>query len=238
MSKTVKRCEKSMDILAGFSMGDKVNNLVKGGKSVDDAVKVVNAELFKIAFNSVVNNKVVNWLQLIDKVFVEQVDENLETTFRPLKINQVVIIKKNSKSTKILLDGKIKTLLSVFGANLLDNKLDTLGDDTLPKMKRYIKTDKKYECFICPTCISNNKLEEQFQVIINELVGENVIKVKKTYVTHLKECYIKATEEGYKVGNEGVVLQLVINHAFDAKYNVKYSITSGLEVHKEPKTKN
>lgn len=235
MSKTVKRCEKTMDVLASFSMKEKVENLVKGGATLDKAIEVVNAEVNNLAFDKVVDKKVVNWLQLVDKVFVEQVNDNLDTTFIPLKVSKVVILKKNKNSKKIVLDSKVKTLISVFGANLLDNEIESLKDETLPMLKRYIKLDKKFECFTCETRTSNNKLEEQLQVIFDLLVGENVIKAKKTYVTHLQKCYIKATESGYKAGNEMIVLQLVINHAFDARYNIKYNVESRLEVHKAPK---
>lgn len=236
MAKTIKRCEKTLDVMSTFSMKEKVENLVKGGATLDKAVKVVNSELNKVAFDKVVNNGVVDFLQLSDKVYVEQIDENLDTYFAELKVNKIVIIKKNSKSTKILLPSKVKTLLTVFGANILDNKLALIGDESLPLMKRFVKIDKKFDCFLCDTCTSNNKLEEQLQVIFNELFGENVIKAKKTYVAHLRESFVKAIPDGYKNGNELALLQLVLNHSFDAHYNIKYTVKSGLETHKEPKT--
>ena len=232
MAKTMKKCEKTVEVMANFDLVKKFETLVSNGIDKDTALKTVNTEVETLAIEKVVTSNCVNFDQLINKVYYEQLRSDLTPCFRLLKANNLFILKANKKSNKIKLSDESITLLTVFGANLLDNKLDTL-DESILKIKRYARAKAEFDCFTCETCTSKNKLEEQLQVIFDTMCEG--IKAKKSYVTHLQECYIKANEYGYKNGNEIVLLQLAIEHAFDCKYSVKYNIDSKLTIHKSPK---
>lgn len=234
----MKKSVKTLEIMAKFSMKNELEKLVKSGMSKDDALKNVNERVKLVASNKLINNNIVDFNQLVDGVQYEQITETGEPIFRMLKVNDLYILKANKHSKKIVLNGDIVTLLECFGCNLLSAKLDEIGDDTLLKLKVYTKYQPALECFTCETSTSINQLEKQLDSIFVALLGEeNAPKVKKSIVRHIKEQYTIANADGYKNGNILTLLQLIVNHAFDARYDVQYVVKSGLNSHKEIKSK-
>lgn len=234
----MKKSVKTLEILAKFPMKNEYEKLIENGTSHDDALKNVNDRVKFVAVNTIVNGKNVNINQLVDGVQYEQLAENGDTIFKMLRVNDIYILKANKNSKKLVLNADIVTLLECFGCNLLDAKLEDIKDDTLLKLKVHTQYIPSLSCFTCDTRTSINQLEKQLQEIFTTLLGENAPQVKKTYVRHLKEQYTIANADGYKNGNILVLLQLIINHAFDTRYAVQYVIKSGLTTHREIKSKN
>lgn len=233
----MKKSINTLEILANFPMTDELAKLVANGMNHDDALKNVNDRVKFVAVGKVVNGKNVNLSQLVDGVQYEQLAENGDTIFKMLRVNDIYILKANKNSKKLVLDKNITTLLECFGCNLLDAKLDDIADESLLRLKVHTQYIPSLSCFTCDTRTSVNQLEKQLNEILVTLLGENAPQVKKSYVRHLKEQYTIANENGYKNGNILVLLQLIVNHAFDCRYSVEYVIKSGLNSHREIKSK-
>jgi hypothetical protein len=230
-------------LITNENLHEKANALINKGISLLESVEIVNGTMRQTAVNEVITANGIRWDILVYGVMYEvltvtdgKIDE--ETAFKPLKVSDCFILKANKNSNKTVIPSKLLTLVKAFGINVTDAKYGDLADDTLPKMVTYTKYNTEYECFTCETSTSVNQLEKQFQIFLDIFMGENVAKSRKTYVKHLKEQYVKAVTDGYKNGNEVALLQLIINHAFDATIGKLYTVKSGLEAHKKPKEKN
>lgn len=237
MTKTTVKNINSLEVFADFSMVEKFNELC-ATITKEDALKQVNELVKTQAINKIITLKGVNWVQFIDGVIYEQINEDGEPIFKNLKVNDLFILKANKNSTKKVLASDLFVLLECFGCNVLDAELNALEDDTLRKMNVYTKHVPAFKCFTEETRTGNNSLEEQFQIFLDFFYkGAEVPKARKTYIKHLKRQYVTATKNGYKNGNALALLQLVINHAYDCKHNITYEVKSGLTSHKAPKEK-
>lgn len=235
MKNTTKHVN-TLEVMSSFNMLEKFESLVTDGMTQDEALETVNSMVRASATAKITTVNGIKWAQLVDGVLYEQLTLDGETTSKMLRVSDLFILKANSKSTKTVIKSDLFVMLESFGVNLLDAEIDSLDDDTLFKLKVYTKHQPAFECFTCDTCTSNNMLEAQLQEFFNYFYGvDSAPKALKTYVKHLKKMYIKASKEGYKNGNALALLQLIINHAYDCKYGIKYEVKSALASHKAPK---
>ena len=225
-------------INADFLMVNEYETLVSKGSNSTDALTTVNNRVKQLAFDTVVTSSGILWDKIRDGARYEQLTDTLEPTFKTLKINDIFILKSNKNSYKKVLAQDLYTMLECFGVNILECELSSIDDDTLAKMNVYTKYIPEFDCFTCDTSTSVNQLEKQLQEFFTYMFGENAPKAKKSHVKHLKRQYVLANKNGYKNGNALVLLQLIINHAYDSKHNIQYVVKSGLNTHKAPKDNN
>ena len=169
-------------------------------------------------------------------------DPEKAVTVKTVKMSDIFALKKTKNSAKIpLTEGQFSQLyctLEAFGANLSEEYFSTKSD-TPALLKVYLKfAGLEPHTF---NGKSINALEKQLQIIFNTMLGadEFTPKAKKMYVRHLSEMFTRAIRttdrySGYKNGNAIQLLQLVVEHARDAKNGVNYGINSGLACHKAP----
>lgn len=222
-------------VTANFLMVNEYETLVSNGTSSFDALTTVNNRVKQLAFDTVITKNGILWSALVDGVKYEQLTDTLEPATKMLKVNDVFILKSNKNSYKKVLAGDLYTMLECFGANVLECEISALDDDTLTKMTIYNKYIPALDCFTCDTRTSVNQLEKQMQEFFNYFFGDKAPKAKKSHVKHLKRQYVLANKNGYRNGNALVLLQLIINHAYDCKHNIQYVVKSGLNSHKAPK---
>lgn len=239
MKNTEKNYHKNSVIIdANGNLIDNVNIAVKDGKTLAQAIEEVNNGEKMKAFNQFFDGKVYNWALLTYGIYYANVnDDNTEVVTKKLSVNDCCILKANKKSYKALIPTKILTPVKVFGVNVADAKRLNIGidDGTITKLAVNAKYNITEECFTCDTCTSINQLEKQMQYICNTMYGNDFVKIKKSYVRHLVEQFTKAINDGYRNGNEIALMQLIVNHTYDAIINKVYDNKSSLEMHRKPK---
>jgi hypothetical protein len=153
-------------------------------------------------------------------------------------VRDIFCKKKTKNSTKAVIDPMLYAMVTTIGNNFgiafAENHKEVVS-----MLKVYTRFSNAPKCFFEDTCASNNSLERQLQTIADTMYGKaDTVKIKKMYVVHAKDTFIRATKNGYKNGNEIALLQILVDHIADCKNGKKYTHTSKLDGHKEVKDKN
>ena len=198
------------------------------------------------AINGLFTDAGFDWMRLIRGTTYPVLDINADADADPVKIKTVkasdcFAIKQTKNSKKSVIPADIYCMLEMFGGNLCEEYVKTRNDAEI-HIRVFSKYSTDADCFFSDAetgrdATSMAQLEKQFQVILNTLVGADIIKAKKKYVRHLSDMFIKANSNGWRNGNAVALLNHVINHAQDALYERNYSMKSGLAVHKDPEKK-
>lgn len=216
------------------------------GKTEAEAVAVaedINKKNLSLAVASLWDGDSFKWEKLIDGVKYYTIDTEADTEAEAVKEKTVLVRdcfckKKTKNSTKAVVDSVLYAMVTTIGNNFgvafaEDHK------EVISMLRVYTKFSNAPKCFFEDTCHSNNSLERQLQVITDTMYGKaEAVKIKKMYVVHAKDTFVKTTKDGYKMGNEIALLQILVDHIADCKNGKKYIFTSKLDGHKEVKDKN
>ena len=199
------------------------------------------------AIRSMMDGNSPKWDKVLSGVTYPQID--LEAKENPIKEKSVKMsdifgIKTNSKSIKLALTAQPDSLfamLNVFGSNICDAFHADL--ESACNLRVFTKYTDAPKCFFADEAKgtdpkSKTQLEKQLQTITDTIFGKDAVKIRKAHVAHLEASFTKATTADYRNGNEIALLQLIVNHARDAK-NGKNAYTNNgkLSCQREPKTK-
>jgi hypothetical protein len=215
------------------------------GKTEAEAVAVaeaMNKKALAEAVTTLWDGDNFKWEKLIDGVKYYTIDTEADTEAEAVKEKAVLVRdifckKKTKNSTKAVVDPMIYAMVTTIGNNFgvafaEDHK------EVVSMLRVYTKFSNAPKCFFEDTCASNNSLERQLQVIADTMYGKTeAVKIKKMYVVHAKDTFVKTTKDGYKMGNEIALLQILVDHIADCKNGKKYTLVSKLDGHKEVKEK-
>lgn len=214
------------------------------GKNHNDEIEVaeaLNKKALSEAVASLWDGNSFKWEKLIDGVTYPCIDlEDKDSEMvkdKLVLVRDVFCLKKTKNSNKSVLDSMMLGMVAQFGVNL-GFAFANEHKEVVSMLKVYTKFTDAPKCFFGETSTSNNSLEKQLQVIADSMLGKDAVKIKKMYVVHAKDSFIRANANGYKNGNEIALLQVIVNHIHDAKIGKVYKHDSKLIGHKEVKDKS
>ena len=201
--------------------------------------EAVNKKYHAEAVASMWSGNNFDWTSMVNGVTYPVIDpeaaENI-LKHKLLTVRDCFCLRKTKNSTKAVLPGTLFGMVAQMGLNM-GQAFDSDHAEAVAMLKVYTKFTSAPAVFFEETATSNNSLERQLQVIADSLLGADAVKIKKAYAVHAKDCFIRATREGYKNGNEIALLQVLVEHIRDCKNGVKYVHKSGLEGHRDPEAK-
>lgn len=185
----------------------------------------------------------IDWNRMIDGIeypviIIPDDPDGLPTAkMRVVRSADVFCVKPNAKSTRRAIPGDLFAMISTFGGNI--SKEFTSDREGVATLRTFCKYTSVPNCFFDDDktgrkADSIGSLESQFQAILDTMTGAGTIKAKKCYVRHLSDTFNKTIKTGYRNGNEVSLLQVILDHAKDAKTGKTYAVKSSLTVHKDP----
>ena len=220
----------------------------KDSEAIKDYALKHNKKAIAHAVNGLFNaNHDCKWEDLVEGVSYIRINHEADKDSEAVKERQLyawdVFCKKVVKdSHKHEIDRAVFGALNLFGHNMgvefIEDKSISVKykKECVAELKMFTKYSDAPKVFF-ENAESNKGHERQLQFFFDMFYGENTITATKHYVDHLKAKFITATNKGYTDKSEFVLLQLIMNEAYNCKHGVKYNFNSKLTCHKEHKEK-
>lgn len=246
MLKSNLSIENAKSILSDANASAKEKTLAKyiigiadANADADAVAKSITSNNLSVAVSTLWNGEKFRWDALVNGVVYYGIDTDAENDAdavveKFVAVRDVFCLRKTKNSTKSVVDSVMLGMVAQFGINLGMNFADS-HTDAVSMLKVYAKFTDAPKCFFGENPSSNNAMEKQLQVIADSMLGKDAVKIKKMYIAHIRDTFIRANADGWKNGNEIALLQVLVNHIADAKIGKVYKHDSKLMGHKAPK---